>query len=238
MTEKHLIKVENEDSTTEEISAVHHKSSSNKWIFFCHGYGSDKSGNYRKRAEKAVEEGFNAVRFDFRGNGESDGEFIDQSLSSRIKDLEACIEFFNPGKIYLFGMSFGGKVALHSVEKMDIEGLIFKSPVLFNDEMEKFRSVVDEKGTYTHFGDKTIDERFFKDFDKYSFEDACEALDIPIIIFHGGEDSTVHFESSADAIKKFDVEASLRKIKGEKHSMSDEAENKLLDEMFYWLEHQ
>ncbi|WP_414837627.1 alpha/beta hydrolase family protein [Candidatus Nanosalina sp. VS9-1] len=232
MTDKHFIEVED----GEEVAAAHHKASSDDWIFFCHGYGSDKEGSYRKRAERASEEGFNAVRFDFRGNGESDGEFIDQSLSSRIADLEACIDFFGPERIFLWGMSFGGKVVLHANERFDVEALILKSPVLFNNEMEKFRSVVDEKGTYTHFGDKTIDERFFEDFDSYSFEEACEYVDMPVIIFHGGDDSTVHFESSADAVKEFDTEVLLRKFEGEEHSMSDDAEEKLLDEMFYWLE--
>lgn len=232
MTEKNFIEVED----GEKVSAVHHEASSENWIFFCHGYGSDKSGSYRDRAEKAVEAGFNAVRFDFRGNGESDGEFIDQSLSSRIKDLEACIDFFDPEKIFLFGMSFGGKVVLHTAEKLDVEGLVFKSPVLFDDEMEKFRSVVDETGSYTHFGDKTIDERFFEDLDTYSFEEACDAVDVPVAIFHGGDDSTVDFESSAEAVKKFDSEALLRKFEGETHFMSDEAEKKLRNEMFQWLE--
>ena len=231
MTEKHFIEVEN----GEKIASVHHEASSSDWIFFCHGYGSDKDGSYRKRAEKAVENGFNAVRFDFRGNGESDGEFIEQNLSSRIADLEACIDFFDPEKIYLFGMSFGGKVVLHTAEELDVEALVFKSPVLFNDEMEKFRNVVEEKGTYTHFGDKTIDERFFQDFDEYSFEEANKVIECPIKIFHGGKDNTVKFSSSADAMKEFDVEASLRKLKDEKHSMSDEAEERLLDDMFHWL---
>lgn len=232
MTEKNFIEVED----GEKVSAVHHEASSDKWMFLCHGYGSDKSGSYKARAEKAAEEGFNAVRFDFRGNNESDGDFIDQSLSSRIKDLQACINFFEPEKIFLFGMSFGGKVILHAAEELDVEGLVFKSPVLFDDEMEKFRSVVEEKGTYTHFGDKTIDERFFEDLDKYSFEEACDSIDVPVTIFHGGDDSTVHFESSADAVKKFDSEALLRKFEGEEHSMSDEAEEKLRNEMFQWLE--
>lgn len=232
MTEKHFIEVED----GEEVAAVHHEASSEDWIFFCHGYGSDKDGSYRKRAERAAEEGFNAVRFDFRGNNESDGDFIDQNLSSRIADLEACIDFFRPENIFLWGMSFGGKVVLHANEKFDVEALIFKSPVLFNDEMEKFRSVVEEKGSYTHFDDKTIDERFFQDLDNYSFEDAFEIIERPVLVFHGGEDSTVHFESSADAVKKIDSEVTLRKLKGETHFMSDEAEEKLLNEMFVWLE--
>ncbi len=232
MTNEIKIEVEN----GEEISAAHHEASSDKWVFFCHGYGSDKEGSYRKRCEKAVEEGFNAVRFDFRGNGDSDGEFIDQSLSSRIRDLKACVDYFKPENVFLFGMSFGGKVVLHANQDLDTEGLVFKSPVLYNSEMDKFRSVVEEKGTYTHFGDKTIDKRFFKDFDAYSFDEACEEVDVPVAVFHGGKDSTVHFESSADAVKEFEADVFLKKLKSEKHSMSDDAEENLLDEMFWWLQ--
>lgn len=232
MTEKHFIEVED----GEEISAVHHKAESEKWMFFCHGYGSDKEGSYEGRAEKAAEEGFNAVRFDFRGNGESDGAFIDQSLSTRIEDLKACIDFFRPEKIFLWGMSFGGKVVLHATEDVEVEALTLKSPVLFNSEMEKFRSVVEEKGQYTHFDDKTIDERFFKDLDQYSFQSAADKIDMPVQIFHGGDDSTVHFENSAEAVEKMDAEALLRKFEDETHFMSDDAEEKLREEMFVWLD--
>lgn len=231
MTEKHFIEVEDE----EEVSAVHHEADSNKWVFFCHGYGTDKEGSYEIRANRASNEGFNAVRFDFRGNGESDGEFIDQSLSSRIDDLKACIDFFEPENIYLFGMSFGGKVALHATEEFEIEALILKSPVTYNSEMDKFREVVKEKGTYTHFDDKTIDKRFFEDLDTFSFENVASGFDGPVAIFHGGDDSTVHFEKSAEAAKEFETDVMLYKLNEETHFMSDEAEEKLRDMMFAWL---
>lgn len=232
MTSKHSVEVED----GEEVSAVHHSADSDNWIFFCHGYGSDKEGSYEERAKRAVEEGYNAVRFDFRGNGESDGDFIDQSLSSRIADLEACINFFEPEKIYLFGMSFGGKVVLHATEDLEVEALVLKSPVTYNSIMDKFREVVEEKGTYTHFGDKTIDERFFEDFDTYSFEEVTSGLDLPVAVFHGGADTTVHFENSAEAVKAFETEALLYKLEGEGHSMSDGGEKKLKDMMFAWLD--
>lgn len=231
MSEKKFIEVEN----GEEVALVHHEADSDKWVFFCHGYGTDKEGSYEERAKKAVEQGINAVRFDFRGNGESDGEFIDQSLSSRIKDLEACIRFFEPENIYLFGMSFGGKVVLHATEEIDVEALTLKSPVTYNSEMDKFREVVKEKGSYTHFGDKTIDERFFEDLDTYSFEDVASGLDAPVAIFHGSDDNTVHFEKSAEAAKAFETDVMLYKLEGETHFMSDEAEEKLRDMMFAWL---
>lgn len=230
--EETRIEVEN----GEKVSAAYHSADSDKWLFLCHGYGSNKENSYKKRAERAVEEGFNAVRFTFRGNGESDGEFIDQSLSSRIKDLKSVIEYYSPERIFLFGMSFGGKVVLHATEDLDVEALVFKSPVLYGSEMEKFHEVVKEKGTYTHFADKTIDERFFEDFSKYSFEDASEEIDFPVAIFHGGADTTVHFENSAEAVKDIATDGMLYKLQGEKHSMSDEGEKKLLDIMFAWLE--
>lgn len=226
------LEVEND----EKISLAHHESDSNEWIFFCHGYGTDKEGSYEKRAERATEEGFNAVRLTFRGNGKSDGEFIDQNLSSRIKDLKAAIDYFEPKNIILFGMSFGGKVVLHAAEEIETEGIIFKSPVLLNSEMDKFHEVVKEKGEYTHFDDKTIDKRFFEDFSTYSFEEAVENLDMPVAIFQGGDDSTVKFERTANAVKDMDTEVMLRKFKGETHFMTDEAEQKLVDEMFWWLE--
>ena len=229
--EETRIEVEN----GEKVSAAYHSADSDKWLFLCHGYGSNKENSYKKRAERAVEEGFNAVRFTFRGNGESDGEFIDQSLSSRIKDLKSVIEYYSPERIFLFGMSFGGKVVLHATEDLDVEALVFKSPVLYGSEMEKFHEVVKEKGTYTHFADKTIDERFFEDFSKYSFEDASEEIDFPVAIFQGGDDSTVKFERTAEAIKDMDTEVMLRKFEDETHFMTDEAEEKLLDEIFWWL---
>jgi pimeloyl-ACP methyl ester carboxylesterase len=226
-------RIEVEDG--EEISVAYHEADSNNWIFFCHGYGTDKEGSYEKRAGRAVEEGFNAVRLTFRGNGKSDGNFIDQSLSSRIRDLEAAIDFYRPEKLFLFGMSFGGKVVLHAAEDLDVKAIVFKSPVLLDDEMNKFRSVVEEKGSYTHFDDKTIDERFLEDFDTYSFEEALESLDMPVAIFQGGDDSTVHFRRTAEAVKDMDTEVMLRKFEGETHFMTDDAEEKLLDEMFWWL---
>lgn len=230
--EKHRIEVEK----GEEISAVHHKADSDKWLFLCHGFGSNKKGSYKARAERAVAEGFNAVRFDFRGNGESNGEFRDQYLSDKIKDLKACIEFFQPDEIFLFGMSFGGKVIFHAAKDLDVEAVIGKSPVTYNSVMDKFRDAVEEKGEFTLFEDKTITRDFYTDLDTYNFSETNEGLDIPIAVFHGSADTTVHFENSAEAAEEYDGEFMLYKLKDEAHSVSEEAERKIQDMIFAWLE--
>lgn len=226
-TSKHSIEVEK----SEEVAAVHHKAESDNWIFFCHGFGSNKQGSMEDRAEFFQKKDFNAVRFDFRGNGESDGDFIEQNLSSRIRDLKAVIKHFDPDNYVLFGSSFGGKVVFHAATELTSEAVIGKAPVTYNSIMDKFRAVIEEKGRFEYIDGKPIDERFVEDLETYDFSDVASSLAVPVTIFHGGADTTVHPENSFRAAQELDTDVSVHKFKGEKHSFSNEAERKMLETM-------
>ncbi|MFB6291886.1 MAG: alpha/beta hydrolase family protein [Candidatus Nanohaloarchaea archaeon] len=232
MPEKHFIEVEND----EEVAAVHHEAPGDRWLFFCHGFGSDKEGSYVGRCERAVENGFNAVRFDFRGNGESHGKFIEQTLSSKIADLKSVVDYFSPQSYVFFGSSFGGKVAFHASQELEPGAVLGRAPVTYNSIMEKYRSVVENKGEFTHHEGATIDQRFFDDFDTYSFDEVAETLEVPVAIFHGGADTTVHIENTWNAADALETDVTVQKLAGEKHHFSDAAEQKMQDIMFYWLE--
>lgn len=230
--EKHLIKVEND----EEIAAVHHKASSNKWIFLCHGFGGNKDRGNKDRAKLFAENGWNAVRLDFRGNGESDGDFIEQSLSSRIADLNSAVEFFNPDKFVFFGTSFGGKVIFHTALDKHPEALIGKAPVTYNKIMGKFEAVVEEKGRFEYIDGKPIDHRFVEDLKNHEFSQVEERLSCPVFISHGSDDETVHFENSAEALKQLKADVDLQKLDGVKHSYTDEGKSKVNSAIVAWLD--
>jgi len=233
MTQRHSIKVEN----GKKVSTVLHEANSDRWIFFCHGFGSNKDESYKRRCKIMAENGWNAVRFDFRGNGESDGDFIEQDLSSRIEDLQAVIDRFEPEKCAIFGSSFGGKVAFHSAaQDRRTKAVIGKAPVTYNNIMDKFRSVVENKGRFEYIDGKPIDERFFEDFDDYEFGKVVEKLDVPVAIFHGSFDTTVHPEKSFKVLEELGTDVSLHKLKGEKHSFTDDGEQKMMREMVSWLD--
>jgi len=231
MTEKHFIEVEN----GEEVAAVHHEASSDNWIFLCHGFSGNKDRGNKERAEAYNEVGWNTVRLDFRGNGESDGEFIEQDLSSRIKDLETVINHFRPEKCVLFGTSFGAKVVFHAAVENDIDAVVAKMPVTYNETMSKFEAVIEEKGRFEYIDGKPIDERFMEDLKTYSFSDVEDHLDVPVFISHGAADQTVHIEHSINAVTNLDVDVELQKLKGVKHSYTAQGKRKMNKSVKAWL---
>ncbi|MFB6144006.1 MAG: alpha/beta hydrolase family protein [Candidatus Nanohaloarchaea archaeon] len=221
----------------EEVAARIHRADSSRWLIMLHGFGADKGGSMAERAARAAEEGWNAVRLDFRGNGESGGDFIDQNLSSRVEDVKTVIEAAGIRSYTVFGVSFGGKVAFQlAAEDSDCEAVIGKSPVTFNRTMEPLRNATEKKGEFEFIDGKPIDRRFFEDLDSYSFEETAGKIDVPVLIFHGGSDSTVKLEDSLDAAKLLNVDLTLEKLEGVRHSFSDDAERKMRDSMFDWLE--
>lgn len=230
MTEKHFIEVEN----GEKVATLCEETDSEKWFFVCHGLGGNKErqSEYIEPLSKA---GFNTVVMDFRGNGEADGEFINQTISSRIKDLKSVVEYFNPEVCILFGTSLGGKVVFHAEPELDADGIIVKSPVTYNDTMNKLRKAVENKGEFEFIQDKPIDKRFFNDLDNYSFDNVADHLATSVAIFHGADDTTVHPEHSSNAVKALDTDVMLQKLEGEKHSFSEEAKTYMFNHMISWL---
>jgi hypothetical protein len=61
----------------------------------CHGFRSSKESNTLSSLSKAlVEAGMSTFRFDFQGNGESQGEFAYGNYWREVEDLRAVIEYW------------------------------------------------------------------------------------------------------------------------------------------------
>lgn len=239
MARTHTITVDGEG-----LEAVHHEAEGDEWIVFCHGFVSDKTGSYEYRCERAVEEGYNGVRFDFRGSGDSDGEFREATLTTRLEDLSAVLEYFDPGSVVLFGSSFGGKVALHAAAgdgvdldgRLDLEAVLTRAPVTYNRAFEAYRAVVEEEGECRFDTGDVIDADFFADFESYDFEPVADGIDVPVAIFHGREDGSVPLEDSLEAAGTLRTDVALEAYAGEGHRFSRGVEDRMLERAFAWLE--
>lgn len=89
-------------------------------VLLCHGFtGSRVEAHFLfvKAARALAEAGMAALRFDFRGSGESEGAFRDVSVSTEIDDAAdaldvlAADERVDAGRLGVLGLSLGGCVA-------------------------------------------------------------------------------------------------------------------------------
>ncbi len=252
MPTRHAIPVADGD----RLAAVHHAPDgrddtvgpAEPWLVFCHGFLSDKSGSYEGRCERATREGYDAVRFDFRGCGEADGDFVDQTLSDKIADLRAVLAHFAPESAVLFGSSFGGKVAFHAAAALaaedgpatgagdvTIEAIATRAPVTYNRTFAEARREVEREGSLTFETGQTIDDRFFEDLADHPFADAVAAVDCPAMMVHGAEDESVDIADSFEAAAALETDVILEKVRGEGHRFSEAGERQLRTRLFDWL---
>jgi pimeloyl-ACP methyl ester carboxylesterase len=232
VTTRHRVPVEGGES----VVAVHHSAPSDRWLVCCHGFLSDKSGSYERRCRRAAREGYNAVRFDFRGCGESDGAFRDQTLGDKLADLAAVLAHFEAAPAALFGSSFGGKVALHAATGDDrVVAVATRAPVTYNRALDRYRRVVAADGVCRFDDGRAVDDRFFTALESYPFQRVTDTVDVPVAIFHGTGDDSVAVGDSFDAARALPVDVLLETFAGEGHRFSDRAEAELLSRLFDWL---
>ncbi|SDD50939.1 S9 family peptidase [Natrinema hispanicum] len=241
MTQTHRIPITDAEIGTDTepptVAAVHHRAESDDWLVFCHGLRSDKSGSYEQRCRRAVEAGYNAVRFDCRGCGESDGAFVASTLETRLTDLHHVVDYFDPDSFVLFGSSFGGKVAFHAAAADDrVTAVATRAPVTTAGTFDEYRAAVERDGEWTFDTGDRIDRRFFDALDRHPFDDVVSTLSVPVAIFHGGDDAVVDPADSFDAARRLESDVCLERFAGEGHRFSRAGERRLLDRLFGWLE--
>lgn len=237
----------------EQVVAVDHEPDddggrTDTWFVCCHGFLSDKSGSYEERCRRAAAEGYHAVRFDFRGCGESDGAFVDQTLSAKVADLRAVVDSFEPARLVLFGSSFGAKVAFHAApaltgrdaggppaDRPELVAVAGRAPVTYNRSFAGTREAVERDGSVTFETGQSVDERFVDDLDRHPFAAVADDLDCPVLLVHGADDESVPIDHSYEAAADLETDVLLETVRGEGHLFSEAAEDRLRTRLFDWL---
>ncbi|MEW8624376.1 MAG: alpha/beta hydrolase [Candidatus Thiodiazotropha sp.] len=133
------------ESDGERLFTVEHHpkdSAPTKAYIFVHPFAEEKLWSHRvyvTTARAFCEKGILVARFDFRGHGDSDGDYEDASLGRHIADVNTVIDHIkqsNPtiNKIGLFGLRLGATIAcLTALSREDIDELILWDPILDGD---------------------------------------------------------------------------------------------------------
>lgn len=157
-------------------------------VIASHGLLSSKdSEKYIAFGERISREGIAMLRFDFRGIGESEGRLEDDTVSRRVADLGAAIEFVrshpNLGdRIGLLGSSLGGYVSLikASMDKGIMAVVVWSTPFHLDDLKTK-----EQKEDYPLPG-----EAFFRDLPKHRLGSLLTKVSKCMVI-HGEQDELV-----------------------------------------------
>lgn len=189
-------------------------------VVLFHGFTGTKIEPHRifvKQARALAKAGIAALRFDFRGSGDSEGEFSNMTLSGELKDARAALDFIRsrPGidksKIGVLGLSFGGSVAsLLLAEDPGICAAALWAPVGHPDQLARHRYTAKaarqmKQMGCVDYGGNAVGKCFFDDIGKHRPIEAIVRTNAPVLVVHGSDDQTVPVRISREyeiAMKK------------------------------------
>ena len=177
-----------------------HNAGNRRGVLVAHGMLSSKdSDKHRSICEAVATGGATALRFDFRGRGESDGDPADLTVSNEIEDFLAALSFLRKRgceKIAGVGSSLGGTVALLAgARDRGLNGLVTiaapaRLPKGPREAWGGSGRIVD--GELIEVAPREfIDAGFFIDAARHDVVGAARSLSVPWLVVHGEADPVV-----------------------------------------------
>jgi uncharacterized protein len=107
-------------------------------LVFCHPFAEEKLISHRilvSLARHLARRGIRCLRFDYMGHGDSEGDFDDSSVETRLADIEAAINHLRARagglRIGLLGLRLGAALAAYAAGRVKgVDPLILIAPVL------------------------------------------------------------------------------------------------------------
>lgn len=226
-------------------------------VLICHGLGGNKVGKHRlylHLAERLAKQGIIALRIDFRGSGDSEGEFGDMTIDGEVSDAIKALEYLkndpqvDTDRMAIFGRSFGGVVAILAANYVrSLKAMVLWAPVFSGAQWKgQWEMIKNAKLTSEH-RDELMSINGMKP-GSYFFEQLF-ALDLteqvanlealPLLHFHGQKDELVnlgHAEGFKHVRQRASGKTKFVLLPHTNHDFSHAAErNAALEESVAWF---
>ncbi|KAK4432894.1 hypothetical protein Salat_1051600, partial [Sesamum alatum] len=221
----------------QNLVGILHDTGSANLVVLCHGFRSSKEYNTMLSLAAALEsEGISVFRFDFSGNGESEGSFEYGNYVSEAEDLRSVVEYFNGinrPTVAVLGHSKGGNVVLlYGSRYHDIPAVINVSgrydlkrgieERLGKSFLERLRKdgYIDIK-TRTGEVDYRVTEESMMERLNTNMHEACLSIDkrCRVLTVHGSADEVIPVEDARE-FAKIIPNHKLQIIEGANHGYS------------------
>jgi alpha/beta superfamily hydrolase len=186
-------------------------------IVICPGFAGNKCGKFRifvTLGKELAKQGIAVLRFDYRGAGDSEGEFHDITLEGKISDTLKCLDFLandpqiDSSRLGLLGRSLGGVIAVLAARRYQaIKSLALWAPVFRSDPWrelwESFKSnqQLDQakQDILRNLPANLPNLEFLSQFFRLNLQDELEKIKhIPLLHIHGEQDRIVRIEHAKD----------------------------------------
>ena len=219
------------------------KNGTMKTVVFLCGYRSDKNGTKAEFIEKLRKEhGFEYLRFDYSGHGDSPGDIQNFYLSDWVNESKVLIEKKTNYPLILVGSSMGAWIAfyLSLIVKKKLLGIIgiasavdFTSRLIKNLHSSEYKKYLNNKEIKVHSkyskNPYVFKKKFIDNSKKYFLINKRIKIKTKSILLYGLKDSSVDLDSQIKFLEKLThPETSLMISRNSSHRMSSKYDLKNL----------
>lgn len=211
-------------------------------VLICSGLNGDKVGRNRAYVTIAgmlAQRGIASFRFDYRGCGDSEGEFSQVTVDTQVEDALAAFQMvknhprINSQRLGIIGRSFGGLIAVQSAAKLEAFRSICLWAPVFNGEPwatlwklgnegkltpQEYEEVMSVNG---HMANIDLWLQLFQTDTTSAMQKLSE---IPLLHIHGEKDSRVdvsHAEMFAQTRKTSDAVSNFIRLPESDHEFNN-----------------
>ncbi len=175
-------------------------------VVFFHGFTGTKVEPHRifvKTARELAAIGFYALRFDFRGSGDSEGDFSEMTIGGEVSDAIKSIDVLSamrgvdPERIGILGLSMGGCVAACvSGQDARVKSTVMWAPL--SDDPPDRREEILERSKHTPTPEEiaqsnanVVGKAFYEELPNISPSTLIQQFTGALLVIHGSGDETV-----------------------------------------------
>jgi len=226
-------------------------SSTERVAVLCHGFLSGKNSTTNKTLTRMLtDRGIATLRFDFFGQGESEGPFEQITNTLAVGQALAALDFVRQKgyrRIGLMGSSFGGLIAiLAAAQRTDLACLALKCPVVdfaeelrleFGEEEMARWKVTDTVPNIMGGADRIpLRYAFYEDCLRRIAYEPARSITAPTVIVQGDQDEHVPLHQSGKLFEALQVKKHLELLPGADHQFTKREDfNRMITVIASWL---
>lgn len=225
----------------EKLDYTYHKGNDNRIVVIGHGVTGNKDRPALiALAEGLAEAGISALRFSFSGNGDSEGEFVDSTISKEVADLGKVLDSLENHKICYVGHSMGGAVGvLRAAVDERIEVLVSLAGMVHTHEFaqREFGDAIPDKGFMWDEPDCPLSQTYVDDMASIdSVAKQASKFSGPWLLVHGTEDDIVPIQDSIDILQYANEPTELLELPGVDHVFSGDGSPLMVEKVVAWID--